>query len=593
MPVSFPQLLDAAERGMQADESCSDLIQSLCKQLALEIQATFFALTAWDGINRIPILQMGEHPSVELAVESVTPGHVLRKEISRNHQLLQTSAEVAGDSTIVWNSVCPSEVNADELLGAVVEVVADLYRRRLLTTTSTKAAAHRQQLSLLACLHKSLDSDVVANIIATDGAVLTQARRISVARRSGRRWSVVAATGVSHPNDRSDAVRQALAAINDATNAKHEGTDERQATQQVFARPLNIPPNFRSASWAAVFDLVGDAQADQRDSSVGVDLLCHHGGLALTNCDQFASSSSASQLAHFIRRLGKPGVLFSIVFTVAIVACLCFLKTELRIEAYGELVPVDRVFIFAPEDGTVEKVNVRDGGNVTASEPLCILSNEDLEVQLERLEGELSETTARLAAIAALKGRPNAGPESRLLSAEQLELEARATSLKQQILIMERRTAALTLTAKMDGRVYGDRLTELFTNRPVLRGQFLFEVADPNGGWQLELQVAELDIRHVLNVAAGDDQDLPKVRYALETSPESTHDARLESIAGSTQIQSDGRLATLVIVDVGEEAYSLERPGTGVVAYVDCGRRPIGYVWFRKIIEFVQRNTWL
>lgn len=588
MTVSFPQLLDAAESRMQSDESCSDLIQSLCKQLALETQAEGLALTAWDGSNRIPVLHLGEPLSEEHALDTVPPGRVLRKKISKEKLLLQTAAEVSGGMTIVLMSAHQSVVNSDELHASVVEVIADLYRRRLLEAASSKDERHREQIHLLSCLHQSLDSDVVSNTIATDGIVLTAARAISVACRSGNRWAVVAATGVSHPNNRSDAVRHTLAAIKEANQTT--GTEDES---QVVVRPLNVPPNFESTRWVAVFDFSNDTNSDQAANRSSVDLLCHHGALALANCERYASSSLSRKLKRLGGRLLRPGSLFSIIAAVAAIACLLLLKTELRIEAYGELVPVDRAFVFAPEDGTIERVNVNDGSDVTAADELCVLSNEDLQVQLEGLEGELSESTARLDAISALKGRPTAGPEAGLLSAEQLELEARAKSLTQQIQIMERRMAALTLTAKRNGRVYGDRLAELLTNRPVVRGQFLFEVANPNGKWQLELKVPELDIRHVLHVVQNDNENLPNVRYALETSPEATREATLKSIAGSTEVQSDGKLTTLVVVDVGEEQYSTERPGTGVVAYIDCGRHRVGYVWFRKIIEFVQRNTWL
>lgn len=593
MTVSFPQLLDAAESRMQTDESCSDLIQSLCKQLALETQAEAVALIAWDGANRIPVLQLGQQLNDEYELETVPPGRILRKKISTDKRLLQTAARVSGGMTIVLMSAHSSDVNSDELHAAVIEVIADLYRRRLLEAASSKDAAHREQLNLLSCLHQSLDADTVANTIATDGVVLTAARSISVANRIGKRWTVVAATGVSHPNDRSDAIRNTLAAIKDATQLKAEEAPETSMRQPVVVRPLNVPADFQSARWAAVFDFSDGLGNDQAVQRVGVDLLCHHGALALANCERYASSSVSNQLKHFGRRLVKPGSLFSIVLAVAAIACLFLLKTELRIESYGELVPVDRIFVFAPEDGTIEQVNVNDGSDVTMADTLCVLSNEDIQVQLEGLEGSLAETAARLAAISALKGRQSASPERGLLSAEQLELEARSKSLKLQIQIMERRMAALTLTSTTNGRVYGDRLSELLTNRPVQRGQFLFEVANPNGEWQLELKVPELDIRHVLHVVQKNNADLPTVRYALETSPEITHQARLKSIAGSTEIHSDGKLTTLVVVDVGEEQYSTQRPGTGVVAYIDCGRHRVGYVWFRKIIEFVQRNTWL
>ncbi|MEP3478780.1 MAG: hypothetical protein ABJZ55_06005 [Fuerstiella sp.] len=591
MTVSFPQLLDAAESRMQTDGSCTDLIQSLCKQLAFETDAEAVALVAWDGSNRIPVLQLGPQLKDEYSVDAVPPGRVLHKKILHDKLLLQAAAQVSGGMTIVLMSVYASDVNADELLTAVIEVIADLYRRRLLEAASSKDAAHRDQLNLLSCLHQSLDSNVVANTIATDGVVLTAARTISVAHRLGKRWTVVAATGVSHPNDRSDAIRNTLVAIKEAGQDTADAQDTGKSPA-VVVRPLNVPSDFQSARWVAVFDLPDDAGSKQAINRVGVDLLCHHGALALANCERYASSSVSNQIKHFGRRLIRPGSLLSIIVAAALIACLFLLKTELRIEAYGELVPVDRVFMFAPEDGTIEKVNFDDGSDVTTSDALCVLSNEDLQVQLEGLEGRLSESTARLAAIAALKGRPNADSEARLLSAEQLELEARAKSLTQQIQIMERRMAALILTTSKNGRIYGDRLEELLTNRPVQRGQFLFEVANPNGEWQLELKVPELDIRHVLHVVQKDDADRPKVRYALETSPETTHEAILTSIAGSTEVQSDGRLTTLVVVDVGAEQYSTERPGTGVVAYIDCGRYRVGYVWFRKMIEFVQRNAW-
>ena len=289
----------------------------------------------------------------------------------------------------------------------------------------------------------------------------------------------------------------------------------------------------------------------------------------------------------------RPHSLFPVIAVCAVAASLFLVKQELRIEAYGELVPADRLFVFAPEDGTIESVNINDGAAVVPNTELCVLSNDNLQVQFEGLHGELSATTARLVAIEALKGRPSSTGQDGLLSAEQLELQERLASLRKQVAIMQQRLGTLTMKSRMNGRVYGDRLRELLTHRPVQRGQFLFEIADPHSLWQLELHVPELDIRHVLNASDQTKGRLPAVSYALETSPEITRKAQLTSVASSTELQTDGKLSTLVVVDVGEEGFSSERPGTGVVAYIQCGQHRLGYVWFRKIIEFVQRNAWL
>lgn len=599
MPVSFPQLLDAAERRMHTDESCTDLIQAIARQLAADIQADFVALDAWDGSRVIPVLQIGEQPNTELAVDSVLPGRTIRRDLPNNLMFVQTSATVSGDASIVLSIVATSTLDADDLFGSVIEVVADLYRRRLLERSVSVDANHQRQLRLLSGLHRTLDSEVVANTIATDGAVLTDARTISVARRSGSQWNVTAATGVSHPNDRSDAARRISAAIKEAANGRELDESSRSRTNDegrvddVLVRPLNVPPDWKCANWAAVVDLSNDSSDPTRDDHQLVSVLCHHGALALANCDRYAATSFGKRSQQLFRRLTRPRSLIFISAVCAAIAGLSLMTTELRIEAYGELVPSERVLIFAPEDGTIEELNVDDGSDVGTQQPLCILSNEDLEVQMEGLVGNLSATTARLSAIEALKGQPGSAPQAGLLSAEQLELEEKSRSLQAQVSIMQRRMAALTLTATMNGRVYGDRLTELLTHRPVQRGQFLFEVANPHNDWQLELRVSELDIRHVLHATDNGGDQHPAVRYALETSPEATHEAHLKSISASTEVQSDGQLSTLIVVDVGGKKYSGERPGTGVIAYIDCGRRRVGYVWFRKLIEFVQRNVWL
>ena len=124
------------------------------------------------------------------------------------------------------------------------------------------------------------------------------------------------------------------------------------------------------------------------------------------------------------------------------------------------------------------------------------------------------------------------------------------------------------------------------------RGQYLFEVADPKSGWQLDLRVPEADARHVLNAIAGSDTNLP-VSFALETSPETFRQTHLQSLAASTELDAAGTLSTLAVAQVDGEGFQDQRPGSGVVAYISCGRFSAGYVWFRKMIEFVQRNTWL
>ncbi len=607
MPISFPQLLDAAEQRLHSDKTCQDLIHALALQISIDLKAHFVGLSSWDGVRVNRIVQVGNHDQQQIVIEDVAAGRVHKQQLSDERQLIRAAAQVAGKLNVVVAVICHQALAADELIGSMAEVVADLYRRRLLENQATTALKSQQQLELISRLHKTLDLSVVINTMATDGALLTGARTISVAKRNGRHWSVKAATGIAAPNDRADATRRTCTAIATAVAvASAHAADGRQeeagahelekpdaAEAGLVVRPLNEPANWKSATWAAVFDFSQDSDPPAAVADRTMDVLCHHGALALANCEQYSSGSFKSRIGASTSRLLRPGSLFSVIALCVFAATLFLVKRELRIEAYGELVPADRLFVFAPEDGTIENVSVKDGAAVDANAELCVLSNDNLQMQLEGLQGELSATTARLVAIEALKGQPGSTGQDGLLSAEQLELNERSKSLQKQVVIMQERLGTLTMTSRMNGRVYGDRLQELLTHRPVQRGQFLFEIADPAGGWQLELHVPELDIRHVLDASNQSGESFPAVSYALETSPETTRQAVLKSIASSTELRNDGRLSTLVLVDVGHEAFSEERPGTGVVAYIGCGQQRLGYVWFRKIIEFVQRNAWI
>lgn len=599
MPVTFSDLLDAAERRMQTDGFSGSLLQALLLQLAGETQAKHVSLTASSAGQFVPIMNVGQKPDRELPQQAVSIGQIVRQKLEDGYQLIRTAAQLAGDDTMTLSAICPDGLADEELFASVVEVGADLYRRQLLESHSVSASGRQQQIDLLARLHSTLDTDIVANTIATDGSALTGARTISVARRNGQHWAVTAATGVSHPNDRSDAIRQTISLIKAAAEQPSNGVEENddhsttKSTQGIFVRPLNVPADWKSAEWAAVFDFSDSTAEAGVSDRASVDLLCSHGAIALKNCNRYAATTVLNRLKRMVRKLFSRRFVTSTVVVCGIAACLFLLKTELKIEAYGELVPADRSLVFAPEDGTIEQVDVNDGSEVTQGQQLCVLSNEDLEVQMEELVGDLSATSARLASIEALKGQPGSASQSGLLSAEQLELREKSRSLTRQVQIMRQRMTALTMTAEMKGRVYGDRLAEMLTRRPVRRGQFLFEVANPKNDWQLELRIPEQDIRHVLNATDRNQNQFPTVRYALETSPEVTHVAQVTLISESTDLGEDRRLSTLVVVDVGEEQYSSERPGTGVVAYIECGRHRLGYVWFRKIIEFVQRNVWL
>lgn len=283
-------------------------------------------------------------------------------------------------------------------------------------------------------------------------------------------------------------------------------------------------------------------------------------------------------------------LLAAVGLTTIVSSGLMFAQMDLQIEASGKLVPSARVFVFAPEDGVITDVFVEDGATVANKAPLCVLRNEDLEIQLETIEGEVASTHARLAALESLRGDRSL-TQSGMLSVEQAELKERLSSLESQSEILQQRMARLAMTATMAGQVYGDRLQELLKGRPVQRGQYLFELADPSSGWQIDLRIPEVEVRHVIHGQA-ESPDPLSISITVETDPEKRIATSLTRLSASTEVDDYGQLSVLATAIPGKADISNPRPGAGVIGRISCGKRSAGYVLFRRIIESVQRRWW-
>ena len=198
---------------------------------------------------------------------------------------------------------------------------------------------------------------------------------------------------------------------------------------------------------------------------------------------------------------------------------------------------------------------------------------------------------ARLAAIDALRGGRSVDvQQGRLLSAERSELQQRQGSLIRQVDLMRERMQHLRIEAGLTGQVYGERLRQMLYQRPVQRGQYLFEAADPSAGWELQLRISEADVRYVLE--ANQSSTSLTISYALETAPETTRHTSLSAIREIADVDDQGQLSTLTTARLAPQTLTNPRPGAGVVAKIHCGQHRLGFVWFRKVLEFVQRHIW-
>ena len=178
------------------------------------------------------------------------------------------------------------------------------------------------------------------------------------------------------------------------------------------------------------------------------------------------------------------------------------------------------------------------------------------------------------------------------LAAEEEELKKTLESLGRQLEIVNRRVAELTLRSPIAGQVVRWDLIRSLESRPVRQGQLLMQVVDPAGPWQLELRIPDRHVRHVLAAqAAATDANRLSVRFLFRMSPKTTYSAMLDDVHFATDLDQDGELSTLAKVTLNPKNIPDLRPGSSVIAKINCGRRSIGYVWLRELLEFLQTRV--
>ena len=225
------------------------------------------------------------------------------------------------------------------------------------------------------------------------------------------------------------------------------------------------------------------------------------------------------------------------------------------------------------------------------------MRNPELDLEEQRIRGEIATTNAKLAAVRAARSdhdrRGSNSSSAGQLAADEEELKQTSASLVRQLDIVNRRVAELTLRSPLAGQVVRWDMIRSLESRPVRQGQLLMQVVDPAGPWQIELRIPDRHVRHVLGAQAAVNDELGgvPVRFLFRMSPGATYSAKLAEVHLATDLDQEGELSTLATVALDPKEVPDLRPGSSVVAKIDCGYRPLGYVWLRELLEFLQTRV--
>jgi len=499
---------------------------------------------------------------------------------------------------------------------------------------STKFLADFEQFLLQ--LQRGENVEEVAATAANDGRQLLGCDRLSVAIHKGRKTSIIAISGQDKVNVRANLTR-AMAQIASRVVALREPLTfsgrvdhlppqieeplaqfiQESGSRMVKLIPLINPDPLidrrgddgRRAEPKRPKTVIGclviEQSADSRPQpklEVRSEMLAEHVGAVLWHArrhDRILFLRMWQTLGHMRewfhgRKLAK--TLAIIGGVAAVVAVLCLVPWDYRVVGKGKLMPVRRQKIFAPENGNVIKIAVKDGDKVKANALLVKLHNEQLIAELHDNESKWKQSSQQSRSYLAEEdaARHEGDRKAELQAgAGRLKADLEWQGLEKIVKILRERVGSLEVRSPIDGTVASFQLDQILQDRPVQQGELLLDIMDETGPWQLELEVEGNRMGHLLQAYYEHPDRKLAVEFIPATAPESTFTGEVERIASHSNVSSEQTNIFEIFVSTDKTKIPNLRIGAEVRAKINCGKRSLGYVLFGDVIEFIRQRLWL
>jgi len=257
------------------------------------------------------------------------------------------------------------------------------------------------------------------------------------------------------------------------------------------------------------------------------------------------------------------------ILILAAVVFLTFVKGDYRAEAPFVIEAVEQRVLPAPFDGYIESVHVSVGQEVAAGKMLAKLETADLLSQLH--EARAKKRRHETEAMAARRDGK---------TAEMQIAQARADEVAAQIRRLEDRIRQAEIRSPIDGTVVSGDL-ERQIGAPVKTGDVMFEVA-PLASLRAELAVPERDIAEVAKGMRGE--------LAATANPDRHLRFVVERINPVAEVVNQ-RNVFKVRVRLLESDPDM-RPGMEGLAKIHISRKPYGWIWTRRLVNWIRMKLW-
>lgn len=473
----------------------------------------------------------------------------------------------------------------------------------------------------------------IAQVAANEARTLFAADRVSIAIKRGRKAKILAVSGQQEIHPRAQLVKALsdLAKLvmqtgtplrvpeeldNMSPELEHPLSDlvHVGGAQCLVVVPLQGPmpvanpnePKSRAAKEKEASEVIGAIIVEQFEHmectpelQAHLDLVTDHLGATLKTAQDYESIfllpvwRSAGVAWKWLRK-HHVVTLLSLVALVAVTLAMIYIPWDYRVEGTGRLMPQLQRDVFAPWDGYVAELAVHSGDRVKEGDVLLRLHNNEMRTEHVRVRNEFNTKRKQVNTLLSqhdtaekMADRVEATRLQGKISEAMVEIEG----LRDQLKTLEERLERMTVRAPVSGVVTTFQVEQLLMNRPVARGDVLVQVMDDRADWQLELEVAEHRMGHLRQARAVLGENRP-IEYRLLTKPDATYQAKLTTVG--TRVVNSENSGSIVEVRADLDSPQLADLAIGaeVRARISCGPKPLGYVLFGDVIEFVQKYLW-
>jgi len=304
---------------------------------------------------------------------------------------------------------------------------------------------------------------------------------------------------------------------------------------------------------------------------------------------------------------------------VALTMFLILYPAELRLEGKGELLPEVRRNVYAPEQAKVARVLVDHGQLVKKGQLLLEMRSPELEQQRLDIWNQLQQAHSEFEYGIERSEEDFGATKSRA--------QARILSFERQLKLIDSRLESLRVKSPIDGMVatWDPKLT--LRDRPVNTGDLLLEIWDVGREapgkevkWVLRVKMPEHRIGYVLEAARRREKEHPgkplTALYILASYPERKLRGHVTRIYTAAELDKDEKehVVPVYVVPDGVKSFRvieapmsgnpaarqvnslrmimedgtefLLSPGAEVRVKIECGKRALGFVMLRELIEF-------